>query len=177
MTTSAGSARTETLEITEGEQRVFELEVLPGSQALLVQLGHQSDAGADLDISVFNCTDEEEGCRAAKVDGDPVGDERVLVTDPAAGTWKVVVDAFHVPSGTTSVGYMDAVFNPAYGAVNTTDGPQERKGGDRWLARVGTWLGHGAYEAGRRPFPALLIEGEASGERFPVALVGLGHGG
>jgi hypothetical protein len=173
--TFAGSARRETLELAEGEQRLFEVEVLPGSSALLVALGHLGDAGADLDVSVFDCTDEEEGCRAAKVDGDPVGDERVLVLDPAPGTWKVVVDAFAVPSGSTSVAYLDAVLNPAYGAVNATDLPQERKPGDRWLVQVGTWLQSSAAAGGRTPFAGLLVTADVNDEAVPVALMELEH--
>jgi hypothetical protein len=173
--TFAGSARRETLELVEGEQRLFEVEVLPGSTALLVALGHLADAGADLDVSVFDCTDEEEGCRAAKVDGDPVGDERVLVLDPAPGTWKVVVDAFAVPSGSTSVAYLDAVLNPSYGAVNATDLPQERKSGDRWLVQVGTWLQDSAAAEGRTPFAGLLVTADVNDEAVPVALTELAH--
>jgi hypothetical protein len=171
---SAGSARRETLSLVEGEQRVFELEVLPGSEAILIELGPGSDPEADLDLSLFDCSDEEEGCQAARVDGDPVGDERILLMDPEAGRWVVVVDAFDVPEGTTEVAYLDVVLNPAYGAVHTTDLPQERNPEDRWLVRVGVSEQDGAHPTGRVPFTGLLVTAEVGDDEVPVALTEIG---
>ena len=168
---AAGSARRERLALTEGEQRVFEIEVLPGSEALIVALGDPEDGGADLDLNLFDCTDEEEGCQAAKVDADPVGAERILHFDPAPGRWTVVVDAFSVPSGTTAVDYLDVVLNPAYGAVNSTDLPQERAHDDRWLAQVGTWLERGSTEEGRGRFVPLVVEATIHGATIPVTVL------
>ena len=168
---AAGSARRERMELAEGEQRLFEIEVLPGTQAILVELGEVADDGTDLDLNLFDCTDEEEGCRAARVDSDPVGQERILHTDPAPGRWTVVVDAFRVPSGTTAVDYLDVTLNPAYGAVNTTDLPQERAHGDRWLARLGTWLEHGTREDGRDPFVPVVVGGTVHGTTIPISVL------
>lgn len=168
MTTPVGSARRQHREISHKEQQIFEVEVLPGSTALIAKASRPSDPDADLDVYVFDCTDEE--CKAARVDGDPAGDEVVFVQNPAAGTWKIVVDGFSVPLGTTGYDYLDVVLNPAYGTVNTTDLPQEREEGDRWLAKVRSWIAPAAHEAGRAPFTALLIEGEAQGGSFPVSL-------
>lgn len=171
ISTAAGSARQERREIRSQEQQIFEVEVLPGSVALLAKATNPSDPDTDLDVFVFDCTGEE--CKAAKVDGDPVGDELVFVQNPAAGTWKIVVDGFSVPSGVTSYDYLDVVLNPTYGMVNSTDLPQEREQGDRWLAKVSSWIAPAAPEAGRSPFTALLIEGTSEGGTYPVALVEL----
>ncbi len=173
--TAVGSARRETVEIAHGDQRVFDVEVLPGSDALVAELGHVADPGADLDLYLFDCTDEEKGCQAARVDGDPVGADRVFVADPDAGAWRIVVDAFDVPADTTSFGYLDVVVNPAYGAINTTDLPQEREPGDRWLAHLGRWLAPASHEAGRTPYFGLLIQAEKDGTSFPVTLRPLDH--
>ena len=81
-----------------------------------------------------------------------------------------MVDGFDVPSGATGFDYLDVVLNPAYGMVNTTDLPQEREDGDRWLAKVKSWIAPAAHEAGRSPFTALFIEGAAEGGTFPVSL-------
>ncbi len=174
--TAMGSARVETMEIGHKEQRVFEVEVLPGSESLIAQLGHLGDAAADLDLYVFNCTDKEDGCEAFRVDGDPVGQDRVVVADPAAGMWKIVIDAFNVPSGTISVGYQDVVINPSYGAVNTTDTPQERKPGDRWLAQSSRWNAPASHGPGRLPWAGLLIQGTKDGQAFSIGMGALGHG-
>jgi subtilisin family serine protease len=105
VSTPVASARRELLEIGEKEQMVFEVEVLPGSTALLARVFEVADTGADLDLYVFDCTGEL--CRGAKVDADPVGDEGVLVSNPAPGAWKIVVDAPSVPGGRTEFSYLD----------------------------------------------------------------------
>jgi subtilisin family serine protease len=157
VSTPVASGRRETLEIGEKEQVVFEVEVLPGSTALLARAFQVADPGADLDLYVFDCTGEL--CRGAKVDADPVGDEWVLVSNPAPGAWKIVVDAPSVPGGRTEFSYLDAVFNPSYGTLAVADLPQERARGARWNARGQAWLAPAAHDAGRQPMVAVRVEG------------------
>jgi hypothetical protein len=97
------------------------------------------------------------------VDGDPEGDETALVLNPSAGLWKIVVDGSSVPSGSTEVEVLDAVFNPVYGMVSTTDLPQERASGARWMAKAHTWFAPAVHGEGRRPWAALLVEGVSGG--------------
>ena len=78
-----GSARRGRYEIAEKEQQMYEVEVLPGSAALVARAFNPSDPDADIDVYVFDCTDEE--CVGAQADADPVGDELVVVQNPAAG--------------------------------------------------------------------------------------------
>ena len=171
VSTPVGSARREQLEIAEKEQKMFEVEVLPGSTALLVRTMKTSDPEADLDIYLFDCTNDEGECSGARTDADPVGDEYAMVANPAAGIWKIVVDAAFVPSGSTTFEYLDVVLNPAYGMVGVVDLPQERDKDTRWMAKAHTWLGGVAHEEGRGPFAALMIQGQATGDApFVVTL-------
>ena len=188
VTTPAGSARREAREIGPREQQVFEVEVLPGSTALMVRAaaGGESDDGGvagdggaagaglyrggapDLDVYVFDCT--EEACRAVRADGDPKGDESVVVHEPAAGMWKVVVDAAAVPEGGVAYDYLDVVLNPAYGTVAAIDLPQERAAGARWTTTAHAWAASAAHAPGREPYLAVLVEGRAGEERYWVAM-------
>ena len=158
VTTPVGSARRQGRVISAREQHVYEVEVLPGSTALMVRTrvwggdggGGGGGAGgggdaprADLDVYVFNCTGDE--CASARVDGDPSGDESVIVHDPAAGMWKVVVDAASVPGGEAGYDYLDVVFNPAYGSVSVIDMPQERASGARWTTTAQGWVALAAH--------------------------------
>ena len=164
-----GSARREHPVIREKEQQLFEVEVLPGSTVLVVRALNPSDPGADIDVYVFDCTDEP--CRRAGADGDPVGDELVIVQNPAAGTWKIVVDAPTVPSGSTTYEYMDVVFNPSYGMVGIADLPQEHAVGAQWTASAHTWMAATEHAPGRAPFAALFVQGQPKdGEPFLVSL-------
>ncbi|MBT3497881.1 MAG: S8 family serine peptidase [Gemmatimonadales bacterium] len=170
--TPLGSARAETHEITEKEQHVFEIEVLPGSTGLIARAFDATDSDADLDVYVFDCTGDE--CTPARTDADPEGDESEFVSAPAAGTWKIVVDASNVPSGSTSYQYLDVVFNPSYGTVSVADIPQERAEGSRWMAKAHTWTAGMTHDPGRRPYAALVVEGRTTGgETFLVNLLEL----
>ena len=166
VSTPVGSARTERRTIRSGEQQVFETEVLPGSDALMVRA--TADGDADLDVYVFDCTGEE--CRAASADGDPVGSESVTIHEPAAGTWKIVVDGSDVPEGDVGYEYLDMVLNPAYGMVSSVDVPQERAVGARWQSTAHSWIAPAAHEAGRAPYLAVLVEGAKENEPYWIGL-------
>jgi hypothetical protein len=155
-----GAARRERPAIRHGEQLHYEIDVPAGSRSLLVRATDVADAAADLDVYVFDCTGEE--CRNPQTDSDPVGDEIVTVQNPAAGKWKVVIDGASVPSGNTTFSYLDVVFNPSFGAVNTADLAKEHKTGEQWTAAMHTWLAS-ALPAGRQPFTAVTLQGQLSG--------------
>jgi hypothetical protein len=153
-----GSARRERPVIREKEQQVFEVEVLPGTTALVARASKPSDSGADIDVYVFDGTGEK--VQAGGVDGDPVGDESVIVQNPAAGKWKIVVDAAAVPSGSTTYEYLEVVFNPSYGMISVADLPQERSLGARWTTKAHTWVSTAAHAPGREPYAALFVLGQ-----------------
>ena len=159
VTTPVGSAHREYRSISAHEQHVYEMEVLPGSTALMVRTEVDNADGADLDVYVFDCTGD--ACSAVRVDGDPVGDESVVVHDPAAGMWKVVVDAAGVPDDEVGYTYLDVVFNPAYGSVSVIDLPQERASGARWTTTARGWAAQAAHATGRRPYLAVVVQGGA----------------
>ena len=163
VTTAAGSARRGYHRIGAREQDVYEVEVLPGSEALMVRVDVEGVEGvgtdpADLDVYVFDCTGDE--CRAARVDGDPVGDEVVIVHDPAPGMWKVVVDGAGVPDEGATYSYLDVVFNAAYGTVAVIDMPQERASGARWTTTAHGWTAMAAHAQGREPYLGVVVGGD-----------------
>ena len=166
VSTPVGSARRETRAIQPREQHVFEMEVLPGSPALMVRT--KAPDGTDLDVYVFDCTGDE--CTAAQVDGDPVGHESVVIDQPASGTWKVVVDGADVPEGGVEYDYLDVVFNPAYGMVSTVDVPQERAKDARWTAAAHSWVAPAAHGEGREPYLAVRVEGRKGTEPYWVSV-------
>ena len=143
------------------------MEVLPGSAALMVRTQVVNADGADLDVYVFDCTGD--ACEAVRVDGDPVGDESVVVHDPAAGMWKVVVDAASVPGDEVEYNYLDVVFNPAYGSVSVIDMPQERASGARWTTTALGWAAQAAHGEGRRPYLAVVVQGGAGDSSYWVS--------
>ena len=169
VTTAAGSARRGYHRIGARDQDVYEVEVLPGSTALMVRVGGVDGAApVDLDVYVFDCTGDE--CSAARVDGDPEGDEVVIVHDPAPGMWKVVVDAASMPGDEVTYSYLDVVFNAAYGTVAVIDMPQERASSARWTTTAHGWAAMAAHARGREPYLGVVVEGRAGGGGYWVGV-------
>jgi subtilisin family serine protease len=165
-----GAARRERVDIAHKQQREFTIDVPAGSTMLMAKA---MNATADLDLYVLDCTRANAPCRSPQTDSDPVGDEIVTVNNPAAGTWKVIVDA---PFAGASFDYLDAVFSPAFGTVAVADVAKERKAGDSWRAPVMTWL-TSTLPAGREALPAALLQGQlGDGTVFPLMILDLARG-
>jgi hypothetical protein len=162
-----GSARRDAGSMRGSEQRLYELEVPAGSTWLAARV-RSSMADADLDLYAFDCSGKE--CVAARADGDARGDESVLIANPAAGKWKVVVDASRTGAEGAAFEYEDIIFNPAFGAVSATDQPKERGAGESWVSQVNTWIA-GNLPSGRVPYAGLLVQAQPKGgEPFVVSL-------
>jgi hypothetical protein len=168
-----GSARREHPTIHEKEQQVFEVVVPAGTTTLMARASKPSDPNADIDLYIFDCSGKE--CKSAGVDADPVGDESVLVQNPAAGKWKIIVDAPSAPLGSTSYEYVDVVFNPSYGMSGVADLPTVHSVGTQWVAKGNIWVAE-ALPDGRLPYAALVIQGQPQGagaERYVLNVLDL----
>jgi hypothetical protein len=167
ISTALGSARRDRAQLQPTQQRVYEVDVPPGSAALAARV-RGVNPSADLDLYLFDCSGKE--CVPARADGDVIGDESVLVQSPAAGKWKVVVDAFRAESLGTWFEYEDIVLNPAFGSVAVTDQPKEREPGAAWVTRANAWLA-ATLPAGRSPFAGVLVQAQPKGvDPFLVGL-------
>ncbi|MEU9557515.1 S8 family serine peptidase [Streptomyces fumanus] len=107
-----GSAATSRPSIAQGQTRTSTVEVPAGADSLDVAIGGVSDAGADLDLAVYDADGELVGQSA---DGD--SEESVSVPKPAAGTYTVEVVGYAVPAGTTAYDYRDVYFAASLGSV------------------------------------------------------------
>jgi hypothetical protein len=73
----------------------------------------------------------------------------VTINNPAAGLWRVLVDGFSIPAGTTTYNYVDVFFTSSpMGVVNVTDANALRPAGSSWDV-PGTVTANAAPEAGR----------------------------
>ena len=159
MSVAMGSARRDRAQLRETQQRMYDVDVPAGSSALVARVRGVA-AAADLDLYLFDCSGKE--CVGSKADGDMLGDETVLVQNPAAGKWKVVVDAFRTDSLGAWFEYEDVVLNPAYGFVAVTDQPKDREAGATWSTRANAWL-TGATPAGRTPYAGIVLQSQPKG--------------
>ncbi|MCO1597407.1 S8 family serine peptidase [Micromonospora sp. RHAY321] len=125
-----GSARQGQFAIGNGTVQEYDLTVTPGSTQMRATIGGTSDPAADLDLYVLNCTSGT--CVEAGRSADGDSEESVTIANPAAGAWKVRVDGYSVPSGSTSYNYIDVFTNPAFGTVAVSDANAPRPSGTSW---------------------------------------------
>jgi hypothetical protein len=144
--TTLGSAFRDRPTIANLAQQVRDVTVTAGSTSLRATIGNPSDPAADLDLFVFNCTSGSCVLAGQNADGD--SEESVTIANPAAGLWKVLVDGFAVPAGSTQYDYVDVFVNPAFGSVSVTDANAVRPAGSSWTV-PGSVTANAAPAAGR----------------------------
>jgi hypothetical protein len=144
--TPLGSANIATPTIAHHALQSFDVTIPAGTTSLRATIGSPSDPAADLDLFVFNCTTGT--CVQAGFNADGDSEESVTIANPAAGLWRVVVDGFAVPAGSTTYKYIDVFANPAFGSVSITDANALRPSGAIWTV-PGTVTANAAPAAGR----------------------------
>lgn len=127
-----GSAKIARPTINDLAQQQYVVSVTAGSTRLRAKIGNTSDLAADLDLFVYNCTSGSCVLAGQSADGD--AEEEVIINNPAAGTWVVLVDGYSVPSGSTAYDYLDVFTNTAFGNVVITDPVALHPAGSTWTA-------------------------------------------
>ncbi|MBP2338944.1 subtilisin family serine protease [Saccharothrix coeruleofusca] len=160
-----GSARTARPSVADGASQTFDVVVPAGATSLSATIGKPADVGADLDLALFNCTTGTCVLAAQQADGD--SEESTSVANPAPGAWRVQVEGFEVPAGTTEYDYVDVYVAPSLGAVSVTDTNAERTPGASWTV-PGTVTANGQAGAGR------VLRGELTVQTAENVVVGRG---
>ena len=65
----------------------------------------------------------------------------MAVFAPAPGRWKVVVDAYDIPSGSTTFHYVDAFNHAAFGTITVDDVAADHPPGSEWQVHPTVKLG------------------------------------
>jgi hypothetical protein len=117
-----------------GPLQTYDIEIAPGTEFLSACIDGASDVAADLDLYLVDCT----GPRPIIKDygGGPKAQETVQATNPAAGTWKIVIEPFSIPSGKTTIKYRDIFTHRAFGAIKSADRSVERESGQKWKGQI-----------------------------------------
>ncbi len=190
-----GSAFQSSRTIMQGEQQIFSVDVPKGATSLIARV-QAANPRADLDVYLLDCTglksspvaapaDRMNGGKTppmptvpcvprAKAAGVDSGGE-VEVSDPATGTWTIVVDAYSVLGGSVSYEYMDAFTHPRFGTLSVSDIADNRASGSTWTAGAHAWAAN-LPEAPRKLYGRITVTsreamGSALGQRqWPVPL-------
>jgi hypothetical protein len=113
-----------TITTAGGEQR-FTVTVPAGMDQLTARIT-DDELNVDLDLYVYK------GDELVGEDADSDSNETVVLDDPAAGEYTVVIDQYDIPDGSTTYDYLDAFLDPTLGAVSATSSAEARDSGDTW---------------------------------------------
>jgi Subtilase family/Bacterial pre-peptidase C-terminal domain len=116
--------------------KIYEINVPDGAASLEVTIGKASDREADLDLYLYDCTGNK--CITAAHSVGSTAEESVAVNNPKAGTWKVIIDPFYIPSGQTNVDYQDIFTHSKFGTLTSAGAPALREPGGRWAEKLHT---------------------------------------
>ncbi len=111
------SVHTERPSITQGSSKEYQVTVPAGTTSFTARIGNASDLGADLDLYVFL------GATRVGLSADGDSEEAVTLNNPAAGTYRVVVDGYAVAAGGTEYDYRDSFSSPALGSLSAPSTP------------------------------------------------------
>ncbi len=112
-----GSAHREKPTLTTGQMLSYTVTVPEHTATLRACLSNPSDAGADLDLIVLRGSQEI----ATSAGGD--SSEAVEIPNPPPGTYTVIIVGYEVPSGSTTIDYMDLYTTSALGWLDVSSVP------------------------------------------------------
>jgi hypothetical protein len=151
-TASLGSSRRLEESILENQQKVYEIDVPPGTEKISARVSDVSDENAELDLYLFQ---EVKGIAALRDSNTGRGAVKsVDVNSPAPGRWKVVVDGYALPSGSAHFKYTDLMTHPALGTIEVDCTPALIKSGAQW--KVTPKVSLRAIPAGDRALVGLI---------------------
>ncbi|MEJ1961308.1 MAG: S8 family serine peptidase [Gammaproteobacteria bacterium] len=144
-TSALGVVRRITGTLAGYEQRVFDVDVEAGSEALLADVR----ADADVDIYLFDCTTGTCASIPSQQGNSLRLHERVWLDRPTAGRWRVVIGMGDARGRGANFQYTQVLTHPRYGALISDGGPMKRASGETWSTtlRVSTGTAAGKGES------------------------------
>ncbi|QGN45402.1 S8 family serine peptidase [Micromonospora sp. WMMC415] len=157
------SVNTERPTIAEGASQEFLVEVPAGATQFTARIGNPANAAADLDLYVFL------GATRVGFAADGDSEEAVTLTNPTAGTYRVVVEGYAVDGagGSTAYDYRDSFSAPALGTLSASSAPLT-------LAHGATGSLTGTVTAQSTPAAGRELHGELAVVTSEGAVVGRG---
>lgn len=155
------SVHSERPSIAQGGSQEYQVTVPAGTTSFTARIGNTTDLGADLDLYVFLGATQV----GRSADGD--SEEAVTLTNPAAGTYRVVVQGYAVTAGGTRYDYRDSFSSPALGSLAAPSTPV-------FLANGATTALTGSVTALSAPAAGRALYGDLAVTTIDGAVVGHG---
>lgn len=163
---------------TGSPDHVRYINVVAGTSQLVVQTFQNPGPTADLDVFVYRCSAGPTTCTTLVGQGiSATSNETVVVNPPqlTVGLYKVVVEEFSIPSGTTSYRYFDLLnrSDALLGSISVVDPIATRPAGSSWTVNATATL---TNSAGTNPTAdgTSLTGGTARFHRGAVTVNGAG---
>jgi subtilisin family serine protease len=153
-----GSTQTQRPTIGHLAQQTFDVTIPAGATNYTVTTGNSTDLRADLDLFVFDCTTGTCVQRGSGTTSSFV--ERVSINNPAAGLWRILIDGFAVPEGTTSYDLVDTYLSAGLGSLTSADANADHPSGSSW-SPTATLTVNGLPGAGRKLTGTVAVQTDA----------------
>ncbi|MGC3859653.1 S8 family serine peptidase [Micromonospora chersina] len=144
------SVHAERPSIAQGARQEYTVDVPAGATSFTARIGNPSDLSADLDLSVFL------GATRVGQSADGDSEEAVTLTNPTAGTYRVVVDGYAMSDPTTAYDYRDSFAAPALGSLSAPSTPLALANGAT-ATLTGTVTAQATPAAGRELYGDLAV--------------------
>ena len=111
-----------------GEQ-TFDVTLPAGVTSYTVTTGNASDTRSDIDLFVYRCAPT---CTLVGQSTGATSVERVTLNNPAAALYRILIDGFSVPAGTTDYDLVDSWVSPSLGSLTSEDVNAPHAAGSSW---------------------------------------------
>lgn len=157
--------RSETIVLAPVQEMERTLAVAEGTERLLLEL--VPAAGTDsVWVNLYQC---ESGKCTRHGDVDVNGrHKRIVVDNPKAGIWRMVITHYSVKPGKIELRETQA--HAKYGVLTSTDAPRKRDVGAEWRVPVNIW-NRSAVPGGYTPALLLDVQAEGFGEQPPASVL------
>ena len=154
---SLASTQTQRPTIAHLAQQSFDVTLPAGVSSWTVRTLNASDPRADIDLLVFRCAPT---CVLVGSSGGATSVEQVTLNNPVAALYRITVDGFSVPAGTTQYDLIDSYVAAALGSLVSSDANASHPSGSSWTASA-TLTVLGQPGAGRKITGTLSVVTDA----------------
>ena len=124
-----GSTQTQRPTIADQAQQSFDVVLPAGVTSYTVRIGGASDSKADIDLFLYRCAPT---CTLVARSTSATAEEQVRLNNPGSGQYRILVDGFAVPAGSTAYDLVDTYISPALGSLTSNDADALRPTGSSW---------------------------------------------
>lgn len=126
---SLASTQTQRPTIAHQASQTFDVTLPAGVTSYTIRTGNPSDIRSDIDLVVSRCAPT---CVVVGSSTGATSVELVTLVNPPAGLYRLRIDGFAVPDGTTAYDLVDSYVSAALGSLTSSDANANHPSGSSW---------------------------------------------